>query len=348
MSVLNETEDKVYYPLPAQLGADLCRKRARDGSFIQPADAVSSGKGQEKKGQPAKPEAPTSVQLRAFVTSLVPRENDMDAIFEAKVRSKGLALLQEKTPKKQRRLREAGRLESKVMTARERRAANFFALPRSGLTFAMFRPLNELWLGYMRELLGDELGPYVALEEGLWALGRGCDGGVSVYVARAALALRRVARSTLPSPSPLPHSRRQVSVASQKLLKADLTGAEVTVTAARAPALVGLHGIVVHETQEAFRVVSDADRTRVVPKRGCVFRVELDYGPHQLRRGGLGQEGAVAAAAAGGAGGAAAGAAAAGPGSGSAPWVTLYGDHLCFRAHDRAVRKFKAHDSILL
>ena len=58
------------------------------------------------------------------------------------------------------------RLSKKFLTARERRELGLYRLPKRGLRYAQFTGLQELWLGYMRELLGLD-----QLEASGWAPG---------------------------------------------------------------------------------------------------------------------------------------------------------------------------------
>ncbi|WFD34874.1 ribonuclease P [Malassezia cuniculi] len=58
------------------------------------------------------------------------------------------------------------------------------------------------------------------------------------------------------------------------LLKADWTGATLRVVQATNPSLVHVHGIVTQETHETFIMISDSG-ARTVPKRNCVFRVDI-------------------------------------------------------------------------
>ncbi|CAK6436554.1 unnamed protein product [Pipistrellus nathusii] len=61
-----------------------------------------------------------------------------------------------------------------------------------------------------------------------------------------------------------------------KLLKADLHGAIVSVTKSKCPSYVGVTGILLQETKHVFKVLTEGDRLKVIPKLGCVFSVETD------------------------------------------------------------------------
>ncbi|KAI5923594.1 Rof/RNase P-like protein [Camillea tinctor] len=48
-------------------------------------------------------------------------------------------------------------LKPKPLSARERRRRGLYEVPKEGQKYSIFEPLNRLWLGYIREILGGEL-----------------------------------------------------------------------------------------------------------------------------------------------------------------------------------------------
>ncbi len=136
--------------------------------------------------------------------------------------------------------------------------------------------------------------------------------------------------------------RSRTAGCESKLLKADFHGAHLTVIRARDTGLIGLSGIVVHETATTFKIVTPTHGFKSLPKRNAVFTVPLQ----SLSAGG--------ASATGGGGDSAAAAAAAGSGgSGGSEQVallsaTLHGNQLCLRPADRIAKKFKVKTSIEL
>ncbi|XP_024138513.1 ribonuclease P protein subunit p29 isoform X2 [Oryzias melastigma] len=62
----------------------------------------------------------------------------------------------------------------------------------------------------------------------------------------------------------------------QKLLKADLHGAIITVVRSKCPSYVGLSGILLQEFKHVFKIITAEDRLKVIPKRNSVFSVEID------------------------------------------------------------------------
>ncbi|XP_068117895.1 ribonuclease P protein subunit p29 [Hyperolius riggenbachi] len=61
-----------------------------------------------------------------------------------------------------------------------------------------------------------------------------------------------------------------------KLLKADLHGALVMVYKSKCPSYVGITGIILQETKHIFKIITEEDKLKVIPKLNCVFRVEID------------------------------------------------------------------------
>ncbi|CAG5850260.1 unnamed protein product [Menidia menidia] len=62
----------------------------------------------------------------------------------------------------------------------------------------------------------------------------------------------------------------------QKLLKADLHGAIITVVRSRCPSYVGSTGILVQEFKHVFKIITREDKLKVIPKRNSVFSVEIN------------------------------------------------------------------------
>mmetsp|Transcript_16289 Transcript_16289/g.36116 ORF Transcript_16289/g.36116 Transcript_16289/m.36116 type:complete len:107 (+) Transcript_16289:575-895(+) len=55
---------------------------------------------------------------------------------------------------------------------------------------------------------------------------------------------------------------------------ADLLGSKIAVLGARNPAVVGVSGIVLKDTARTFVIISEDNRTRILPKEGLSFVVE--------------------------------------------------------------------------
>ncbi|XP_029434238.1 ribonuclease P protein subunit p29 [Rhinatrema bivittatum] len=68
----------------------------------------------------------------------------------------------------------------------------------------------------------------------------------------------------------------QPQMIQNKLLKADLHGAFLTVKKSKCPSYVGLSGIVVQEMKHVFKIITKDDKLKVIPKVNTVFSVEVD------------------------------------------------------------------------
>ncbi|BAT74364.1 hypothetical protein VIGAN_01201900 [Vigna angularis var. angularis] len=62
----------------------------------------------------------------------------------------------------------------------------------------------------------------------------------------------------------------------QCLLGADLHGAFILVVECKITYFTGIHGIMIRETAEAFGIITEDDKFRVVPKKGSVFVFQVD------------------------------------------------------------------------
>jgi len=116
-----------------------------------------------------------------------------------------------------------------------------------------------------------------------------------------------------------------------KLVKADFHGSIISVKQSKNPCLLGLKGIVILETENAFRVITKKDQIKLIPKRNAIFTFCV---PLYDVRSSL-------------------------PSTEECPEVDpldavpkmefeLYGNQFCFRSADRASKKFKAKETIEL
>ncbi|KAF9160563.1 RNase P/RNase MRP complex subunit [Actinomortierella ambigua] len=76
----------------------------------------------------------------------------------------------------------------------------------------------------------------------------------------------------------------------QKLLKADLHGACITVTRSKCPSYVGQTGIMVQETEQTFQIITEKNALRTIPKQNSIFCIRFGenlftiYGNHYRYR----------------------------------------------------------------
>ncbi|KAK3338139.1 Rof/RNase P-like protein [Neurospora tetraspora] len=59
--------------------------------------------------------------------------------------------------REKKRLSRKKALKPKPLSANERRKLGLYDVPRSGQKYVLFEPLHQLWLGYIREILGNEI-----------------------------------------------------------------------------------------------------------------------------------------------------------------------------------------------
>ncbi|KAK7055588.1 ribonuclease P protein subunit [Favolaschia claudopus] len=142
----------------------------------------------------------------------------------------------------------------------------------------------------------------------------------------------------LPQSSSGPPRAPQGAAMHPKLLKADFHGSFITVHQTRNTAILGISGIIIHETEGTFKVVTNEDKLKILPKQNTIFTFAVPVystlppthdpshplpipapeeslqtvldGPHAL--------------------------------------LELHGNQFCFRSADRAGKKFKAKESIEL
>ncbi|KAI0374793.1 RNase P/MRP p29 subunit [Pilatotrama ljubarskyi] len=243
--------------------------------------------------------------IPSYVKRNVTRSTDPAQAYASRVEGRQILLdnpVRESKAKKAReeqrakRVSERARKAAGIMSRREGEQRGVWKLRKEETKFLLFVPLHSLWLGYMSELLS--LSPQPA-------------GTVSDPAA------------AMPGAAGM-HA---------KLIKADFHGAVVTVRRSKNPCLVGISGIVVHETENSFKVITRKDQLKLIPKQNSVFVFAVPiYATPALP-----------------------------PQASSSPShpprtvldmphieFELYGNHFCFRAAERAGRKFKHKETIEL
>ncbi|CAG8640540.1 2134_t:CDS:2 [Paraglomus brasilianum] len=61
----------------------------------------------------------------------------------------------------------------------------------------------------------------------------------------------------------------------QKLLKADLHGAIMTVSKSKCASYIGVSGIMIQETENMFKIITSSDELKNIPKGHSVFTVNI-------------------------------------------------------------------------
>ena len=123
------------------------------------------------------------------------------------------------------------------LSAKEKRDLKIYDLKREEVRYEVYKGLNELWNGYMLEILG------------FMRDGKPVEGW----------------------------EKREVGVAAQGslLASADFHGAEMEVVKCKDVGKVGFKGVVVRDTKFMFTFVMPGDKVRMVMKKGAVFRYEV-------------------------------------------------------------------------
>ncbi|KAF8193306.1 Rof/RNase P-like protein [Pholiota molesta] len=127
-----------------------------------------------------------------------------------------------------------------IIGKKEARQKEIWKFDKKQAKFDLFLPLHALWMGYMSELFG--LPPKPAQPPSAEA-----------------------AAKAMPNSSGM----------HPKLLKADFHGSIMTVSQSKNPCLVGLSGIVVHETENAFKVVTRGNDLKLLPKQNAIFKFSV-------------------------------------------------------------------------
>ncbi|KAF8799049.1 hypothetical protein BYT27DRAFT_7227965 [Phlegmacium glaucopus] len=137
--------------------------------------------------------------------------------------------------KRMRKKRDKEKKKLGIIGKREAKGKGIWKFDEAQAKFDLFLPLHHLWMGYMSELLGLSHEPSCANNSAM---------------------VKAMPSSTSMHP---------------KLLKADFHGSIMTVRRSKNPCLLGLSGIVIHETENAFKVVTKHDKLKVIPKYNSVF-----------------------------------------------------------------------------
>ncbi|KAG5519303.1 hypothetical protein PMAC_001928 [Pneumocystis sp. 'macacae'] len=65
-------------------------------------------------------------------------------------------------------------------------------------------------------------------------------------------------------------------IISQKLLKADMHGANMKVVRSKCPSRVGIEGICIKETKKTFVLVTKKNQQKVIPKENSIFSIQVE------------------------------------------------------------------------
>lgn len=243
-----------------------------------------------------------------YIQASLTQSGDPQGIYTSRVKNRHIVLenparasnvQKEHDAKKGRRKSEKKKRKIVALGRRPTDAKGLWKLEIGAQKFDLFLPLHQLWMGYMSELLG------------------------------------------LPPPSSVPVAEAMPNASSMhpKLVKADFHGSLLAVRQSKNPCLVGLSGIVIHETENAFKVITPKDQLKLIPKQNSIFTLAVPLYSTLLQTQFEPAE-AVSSALSGQYSGTVL----------DAPHIAfdLYGNQFCFRSAERAGRKFKAKETIEL
>ncbi|ESK91883.1 ribonuclease p complex subunit [Moniliophthora roreri MCA 2997] len=196
---------------------------------------LPQAKGQRLKFSSATPFVPT------FVTSSVTQVSDPAEIYASRVHGRKILLenparesrtKKEREEKRKRRVADKEKKRLGIISRREAKEKGVWQLDESQAKFDLFLPLHHLWMGYMSELLG--------LSQ---------------------------PSNKVPTTKDVPSS----SGMHPKLVKADFHGSIITVRQSKCPSLIGLSGIVIHESGNAVRIITRENKIKLIPKQNSIF-----------------------------------------------------------------------------
>lgn len=109
---------------------------------------------------------------------------------------------------------------------------------KSQIKYSDLLPLNQLWLNYMRRMLGVE--SFTSIPENF--------------------------------------NNPSWENVNQQLIKADFHGAKISIDKSKCPTLIGLTGIVIQDTKNTFRICGLDNVIRTIPKDVVKIHIHLDNG----------------------------------------------------------------------
>ncbi|KAF5368892.1 hypothetical protein D9758_002976 [Tetrapyrgos nigripes] len=181
----------------------------------------------------------------SFVIASVSRSSNPAEIYAERVRGRKILLenpikvsrakQQLEDQRKKRKEAKKKRAKNKLlMKRRDAKLNGIWKLEKGQAKFELFIPLHHLWMGYMSEILGL---PQSSSVSGVPTL-KDAPSSVGMH---------------------------------PKLVKADFHGSILTVKQSKCPSLVGLSGIVIHETENTFRIVTRDNKDKILPKQNSIF-----------------------------------------------------------------------------
>jgi ribonuclease P protein subunit POP4 len=113
----------------------------------------------------------------------------------------------------------------------------------------------------------------------------------------------------VPAAVPTEYTKKKRNPKISEIINQNFHGAIFKVVRSTTPSFVDLEGIMVQETENTFKILTQENILKIVPKGGCVFSFPYE-------------------------------------GKNKKYQVQIYGDNLRFRSYDRSARRFKRKDRI--
>ncbi|KAF9511196.1 hypothetical protein BS47DRAFT_1347078 [Hydnum rufescens UP504] len=257
--------------------------------IVDPYRPFPSLKGQRVVFSSSTPFTPSYVQLHTPSTS-----NSGSQAYTSRVQGRQILLENPAKESKLKKERTARRARQKL-DGKRKEAGIISRKEQSALAYDAFMPIHHMWCSYMAELMNLQTKP---------------------------------SETGNPGPSRISHRMPNAATMHAKLVKADFHGCIIKVQQSRNPSLVGCCGIIIHETENTFKIVTEKNSLKVIPKENSIFTFSIPlYGPiphpHPTPHASpLTNEACIQ--------------------------FELYGNQFRFRSADRATRKFKPKETIEL
>lgn len=126
-------------------------------------------------------------------------------------------------------------LKPRPLSAAKKRQLGLLEIPKEQRKYTIYEPLHDLWLGYVRDILG------LVATEG--------SSDVRWHV--------------------------QTEHAGAMISSGDMHGALLEVVRSRSVSRVGLKGIVLRDSQYVFEIITKKDEIKTIPKEHTLFRMEV-------------------------------------------------------------------------
>jgi len=283
---------------------------------IDPYSAFPSIKGQRVKFTSSTPFTPTFIQehTQSKSQSYTSRIQGRNITLENP--AKESRAKKERQAKHARQKQDSQRRKAGIISRGEAKKKGVWVLEKNIARYDTFLPIHHMWCSYMTELMNFSPAPPDSVDA---------------------------------KPPRLPNA----AVMHAKLVKADFHGCIIRVKESKNPSLVGCAGIIIHETENTFKIVTSKNSLKVIPKENSIFTFSIPlYQPAPFDLSTLNPSAPLPVSPPSAASDVdiPTPPAALPPSYLKEPSIQfeLYGNQFRFRSADRATRKFKAKETIEL